>query len=261
MFGHRLVRQLRASAYQWRRGWRAGGAAGPAGSGAPRGAPVPLQLQQARGVAAAAGAAGQVLTQLVQRAGLKLAGGFMVLGGGAGAFTVLTKEQQVELEATSATAKLPWVQALAGQPGMREVLVPGQQLRKHPVGQLVSEEDHLVSPAGGGRRLPCGCRRLCELEAARAAAAHARPPPLTRRRPLGRAAAELGRGPWQPWASRLRLAAANALRGARRRHPQAPLLSAQAPLLSCSPARAPPLCALRASPQFETMRRSDQIRE
>jgi hypothetical protein len=145
MFGHRFVRQLRASAYvHWRRGWRAGGPAGAAGSGAPR-APHPSQLQHARGVAAAAGAAGALLTQLVQRAGLKLAGGAMVLGGG---FTVLTKEQQVELEATSETAKLPWVQALAAQPGMREVLVPGQQLRKHPVGQLVSEEDHLVGWRG-----------------------------------------------------------------------------------------------------------------
>lgn len=53
------------------------------------------------------------------------------------------REQQAEIEAMSESAKLPWVQALAAQPGMREVLVPGQQLRKHPVGQLVSEEDHL----------------------------------------------------------------------------------------------------------------------
>jgi hypothetical protein len=82
MFGKRFVQHLRAGATNWQRGsngWRAG--AGSKGA-----AP-----QQVRNVAAAAGAAGQILTQLVQRAGLKLAGGAMVLGGGAGAFTVLTR--------------------------------------------------------------------------------------------------------------------------------------------------------------------------
>lgn len=140
MFGHRFVAHLR---HGWRSGWRGGahgqrsGAAG--GSGAPH---------QARRVAAAAGPAGQLLTQLVSRAGLKLAGGAMVLGGGV---TFMTREQQAQLMAGSETAKLPWVQALAAQPGMREVLVPGQQLRKHPVGQLVSEADHLVR-RGAGRQ-------------------------------------------------------------------------------------------------------------
>jgi hypothetical protein len=28
---------------------------------------------------------------------------------------------------------------------MKEMLVPGQMLRKHPVGQLLTEDDHLVS--------------------------------------------------------------------------------------------------------------------
>lgn len=128
MFGQRFVQQLRSGASSWRQRAAANGGA-----------------QHARNVAAAAGAAGAALQQLVTRAGLKLAGGAMVLGTGGTAFTMLTREQQVELEADSETAKLPWVQALAAQPGMREVLVPGQQLRKHPVGQLVSEEDHLVS--------------------------------------------------------------------------------------------------------------------
>lgn len=54
-----------------------------------------------------------------------------------------SREQQAEVAAASETGKLAWVQALAAQPGMREVLVPGQQLRRHPVGQLVSEQDHL----------------------------------------------------------------------------------------------------------------------
>lgn len=69
------------------RGWSRSAAARRGGGAAGAGAPQP---QQARNVAAAAGAAGQILTQLVQRAGLKLAGGAMVLGGGAGAVTFLT---------------------------------------------------------------------------------------------------------------------------------------------------------------------------
>eukprot|EP00882_Tetradesmus_deserticola_P025340 GHRQ01027826.1.p1 GENE.GHRQ01027826.1~~GHRQ01027826.1.p1 ORF type:complete len:199 (+),score=58.88 GHRQ01027826.1:332-928(+) len=43
------------------------------------------------------------------------------------------------------TQDIAWVQELAGQPGMKEMLVPGQMLRKHPVGQLLAEDDHLVS--------------------------------------------------------------------------------------------------------------------
>lgn len=148
MFGARFVRQMRAGA--WSRGWqrasRNGGASsgsGGGGSGVGSSGASPLHHHQQRGVHAAAGAVGQLFTQLVQRAGLKLAGGAMVLGGGAGAVTFMTREEQAELEESSETAKLPWVAALAASPGMREVLVPGQQLRRHPVGQLVSEQDHL----------------------------------------------------------------------------------------------------------------------
>jgi acyl-coenzyme A thioesterase PaaI-like protein len=41
------------------------------------------------------------------------------------------------------TAEVEWVQELAAQPGMKEMLVPGQMLRKHPIGQLIAEDDHL----------------------------------------------------------------------------------------------------------------------
>eukprot|EP00877_Chromochloris_zofingiensis_P012887 jgi/Chrzof1/7852/Cz02g38260.t1 len=41
------------------------------------------------------------------------------------------------------TARIEWVQQLAAKHGMLEVPIPGQMLRKHPVGQLISEEDHL----------------------------------------------------------------------------------------------------------------------
>jgi len=40
---------------------------------------------------------------------------------------------------------LPWVRELASQEGVREVPLPGQMLRDHPIGRLVSEPDHLLA--------------------------------------------------------------------------------------------------------------------
>jgi acyl-coenzyme A thioesterase PaaI-like protein len=40
---------------------------------------------------------------------------------------------------------LPWVRALAESEGVREVPLPGQMLRDHPIGRLVSEPDHLLA--------------------------------------------------------------------------------------------------------------------
>ena len=42
------------------------------------------------------------------------------------------------------------VRELAEEEGVEEVLSPGQQLRRHPVGKLVVEQDHLVRPRGEG---------------------------------------------------------------------------------------------------------------
>jgi acyl-coenzyme A thioesterase PaaI-like protein len=40
---------------------------------------------------------------------------------------------------------LAWVQALASADGVREVPLPGQMLRDHPIGRFVSEPDHLLA--------------------------------------------------------------------------------------------------------------------
>ena len=63
---------------------------------------------------------------------------------GGGAATVYGTQQAPNSEDME-TSQIAWVQELANKEGMREVLVPGQMLRKHPIGQLISEDDHMVS--------------------------------------------------------------------------------------------------------------------
>jgi hypothetical protein len=63
---------------------------------------------------------------------------------GGGAVTVYGTAQQSPNAEDMETSQIPWVQELANKEGMREVLVPGQMLRKHPIGQLISEDDHMV---------------------------------------------------------------------------------------------------------------------
>jgi hypothetical protein len=73
-------------------------------------------------------------------------GGRLVAGVVSGSAATAAWHWRDENEAVAfETAEIPWVQELAAQPGMREMLVPGQMLRKHPVGQLLTEDDHLVS--------------------------------------------------------------------------------------------------------------------
>lgn len=100
-----------------------------------------------RGVAAAAlgGAAGA--GQLVLNLARNPWGSRVVAGVVSGSAATAAWHWRDENEAVSfETAEIPWVQQLAAQQGMREMLVPGQMLRKHPVGQLLTEDDHLVSP-------------------------------------------------------------------------------------------------------------------
>lgn len=107
-----------------------------------------------RGVAAAAlgGAAGA--GQLVMALAKNPWGGRLVAGVVSGSAATAAWHWRDENESVAfETAEISWVQDLAAQPGMREMLVPGQMLRKHPVGQLLTEDDHLVSRF---RRLPHG---------------------------------------------------------------------------------------------------------
>jgi len=79
----------------------------------------------------------QVLTKLPHTYKLGTAA---LIGGGAA--TVYGTQQAPESEDME-TSQIAWVQELANKKGMREVLVPGQMLRKHPIGQLISEDDHM----------------------------------------------------------------------------------------------------------------------
>lgn len=107
-------------------------------------------------VSAAAGGAGAAgsLLQLLGRAGWSARLG---VAGGVAASTAAWKWREGDEEGGPfETAQLAWVQELAAQEGMREMLVPGQMLRKHPVGQLLTEDDHLVREAAAAG---CGALR------------------------------------------------------------------------------------------------------
>lgn len=95
-------------------------------------------------VTAAAAGAGNLVQLLTKTAwGARLGFG-MLTGTAAGAAAWHWKEDNEEAGPFETTG-IAWVQQLAEQPGMKEMLVPGQMLRKHPVGQLISTDDHLVS--------------------------------------------------------------------------------------------------------------------
>lgn len=100
---------------------------------------------QARTVAAAAGAgAAGSIVQLIARNPFtgRFAAGLLT---GSTATVAWRWKDDDEAAGPFETAEIQWVQDLAAEPGMKEMLVPGQMLRKHPIGQLISEDDHLVS--------------------------------------------------------------------------------------------------------------------
>lgn len=73
----------------------------------------------------------------------KLGGGALLLGGGA---AVVYHNSDSENEPSNLdTDNVEWVRRLAGGDGVKEVLCPGQMLRKHPIGKIVADDDHLVS--------------------------------------------------------------------------------------------------------------------
>lgn len=79
--------------------------------------------------------------------------GLLGAGAGVGAVTATSwQRREREEELHPELAACGWVAALASERGMREVAFPGRMLRTHPVGALVSENDHLVRghAVGGG---------------------------------------------------------------------------------------------------------------
>ena len=113
----------------------------PASSSRPNSAPRPRPCTTAAG----AGAVGPLLANMGWGGGplaaVRLGSVLAVAGGGAGFALSQTSEE----ESLGSTADLPWVAELASRQSVTEVLSPGQQLRQHPIGKLIVDQDHLVS--------------------------------------------------------------------------------------------------------------------
>eukprot|EP00878_Enallax_costatus_P004142 GHUV01004371.1.p1 GENE.GHUV01004371.1~~GHUV01004371.1.p1 ORF type:complete len:298 (+),score=91.03 GHUV01004371.1:262-1155(+) len=98
---------------------------------------------QARTIAAAAGAgAAGSIVQLVARNPFTGRFAFGLVTGGTASAAWRWKNDD-EAAGPFETAEVEWVQDLAAREGMKEMLVPGQMLRKHPIGQLIAGDDHL----------------------------------------------------------------------------------------------------------------------
>lgn len=145
MFSNGLSRALRAAMHKHRLPWGPGRRkeAGPGSeAGQLRGGPGLRRLC----ASAASNVGGLVFSSAARGLGLRFGSG-MVVGGGAVLYgtQASTSEADGANDASSSLISVPWVTEIAQSPGVQEVLVPGQMLRKHPVGKLVLEEDHLVS--------------------------------------------------------------------------------------------------------------------
>lgn len=68
-------------------------------------------------------------------------GGALV--GGAGVAWLQNREEQLP-PMPPALEELDWVQRLAAQDGVKQITFPGRMLRTHPVGALLTSDDHLV---------------------------------------------------------------------------------------------------------------------
>jgi hypothetical protein len=88
-------------------------------------------------------AAGNAATyQTLFNSGAPRFGTAMLLGGGAA--VALTQGSEEEAEELHELQSLPWVNSIASQPGVQAVACPGLELRNHPIGKLLSKQDHLV---------------------------------------------------------------------------------------------------------------------
>lgn len=101
--------------------------------------------QQLRSLCLGALGAGAVpaLQSLAAKAGSRLlGGGAALIAGGTTAFA-LAQNYAPEEAQDLASDKVPWVSAIAVGVDVEEVQSPGQMLRRHPIGKLVVEQDHL----------------------------------------------------------------------------------------------------------------------
>ena len=95
---------------------------------------------------AGAGAGAQALQSLATKAGSRLLGGGAALVAGGTTAFALAQNYAPEEPQDLASDKVPWVSAIAAGVDVEEVQSPGQMLRRHPIGKLVVEQDHLVRP-------------------------------------------------------------------------------------------------------------------
>ncbi|GLI68036.1 hypothetical protein VaNZ11_012359 [Volvox africanus] len=105
------------------------------------------QPQQLQGraqlcVAAAQAHVGPVL-QVLAKTGARWGGSAVLFAGAAYALAQSNRASESGGTSDLSSDVIPWVRQLAETNGVEEVLSPGQQLRKHPVGKLVVEQDHL----------------------------------------------------------------------------------------------------------------------
>jgi hypothetical protein len=135
MFGKNLLRALRSSVHG--RGFN-------------------LQQQQGRGArgshVVAAGAAGALMQAIARSQGLRFGTG-VLCGGSAAVAWNQSQDGKAEEDFASETSHLEWVQSIVAQPGTQEVVFPGKMLREHPVGRLITEEDHLFEAMVQSRQI------------------------------------------------------------------------------------------------------------
>ncbi|KAG2453867.1 hypothetical protein HYH02_002074 [Chlamydomonas schloesseri] len=81
--------------------------------------------------------------QVLAKGGARLGGSAVLFAGAAFALAQSNRATDSDGEGDLSSNRITWVRELAEEEGVEEVLSPGQQLRRHPVGKLVVEQDHL----------------------------------------------------------------------------------------------------------------------
>ncbi|GLC40664.1 hypothetical protein PLESTM_001099000 [Pleodorina starrii] len=102
----------------------------------------PLQGRAQLCVAAAHAHVGPVL-QVIAKTGARWGGSAALFAGAAYALAQSNRASDSDGTGDLSSEKIAWIRELAETDGVEEVLSPGQQLRRHPVGKLVVEQDHL----------------------------------------------------------------------------------------------------------------------
>lgn len=111
------------------------------------------QQLQGRGqlcISAAQAHLGPVL-QILAKTGARWGGSAVLFAGAAYALAQSNRAPDSGNTGDLSSEAIPWIRQLAEMEGVEEVLSPGQQLRQHPVGKLVVEQDHLVRENSGSR--------------------------------------------------------------------------------------------------------------